>query len=253
MPWSQSSLPIRCWLSFDFERVRHQTREEYQQLHGGLTDAHLTAWLEPDAGRYRLLRGLTDRPGLADWLRFKAMLVEELLAGLREVLTGAGGKEKELMPNAFPPPFSLASGFDFGRAARYCTAVSVKLYTMNWAMMLRFYGDALRKANPKLSEPLLVQALVRWFDMADVEGLPRLADYGYPEPNVPHPAGIKAQAQADTGAMPVYALAHGYGPVEDFRKRLQVAWQVRRGSLWINRYGYLSDAKMKVIAEVCRA
>jgi hypothetical protein len=61
------------------------------------------------------------------------------------------------------------------------------------------------------------------------------------------------QAQADAGAMPVYALAHGYGPVEDFPKRQQVAWQTSRGGVWINRYGYLSDAKLKVVAEVCRA
>ncbi len=246
-------------LGFDFERMRRHAGELYRVLHGGLADAHLAAWLDPDGGRYRLLHGLAERPGLTDWLRFKAALVEELLAGLRQVLTEAGGKEKELMPNAFPPPFTLASGFDFARVARHCTATSVKLYTMHWSMMLRFYGDTLRKVNPKLSEPLLVQALVRWFDMADGEGLPRLEDYGYPEPNVPHPAGAKAQArklgqaQADAGAMPVYALAHAYGPVEDVRQRLQVAWQASRRGVWINRYGYLSDAKLKVVAEVCRA
>jgi len=246
-------------LSFDFERMQRQASELYKLLHGGLTDAHLAYWTESDGGPYRLLRGLADRPGLGDWLRFKAELVEELLAGFRKVLTEAGGKDKELMPNAFPPPFSLASGFDFARAARHCTAVSVKLYSMHWAMILRFYGDAIRQANPKLSEKVLVRALVRLLDIADDDGLPRLEDYGYPEPAVPHPVGDKAQArkiaqaQADADTMRVYALAHGYGPADDFRKRLNVAWQASRRGVWINRYGYLSDAKMKIVADVCRA
>jgi hypothetical protein len=245
-------------LGFDFERMQRQVSELYKLLHGGLADAHLACFLEPDGGRFRLLRGLADHPGLAEWLRFKAELVDELLAGFRKVLTEAGGKDKELMPNAFPPPFSLASGFDFARAARHCTAVSVKLYSMHWAMILRFYGDTIRQANPKLSEKLLVRALVRLLDIADDDGLPKLDDYGYPEPTVPHPVGEKAQmrkiaqAQADAGTMRIYALAHGYGPAEDFRKRLTVAWQASKHGLWINRYGYLSDAKMTIIGDVCR-
>jgi hypothetical protein len=221
-------------------------------------DAPLAIWTEPDGGRYVLLRRLADRPGLADWLRFKAVLVEEVLAAFRRTLTEAGGPSKEMMPNAFPPPFTLASGMDFARASRHSAAISVKLYTMHWPMILRFYGDAVLKANPKLTEKLLVRALVRWLDIADDDGLAKLADYAYPEPEHPHPVGERAQArkiaqaQAEAGSVPVYALAHGYGPAEDFRKRLQVAWKASRHGLWINRYGYLGDEKMKMVAEICR-
>lgn len=135
--------------------------------------------------------------------------------------------------------------------------MSVKLYTMHWPMILRFYGDALRAANPGVSAQPLVRALVRWLDIADDAGLPRLDDYFYPGPDEAHPVGAGAlarkiaQAQADAGKLPVYALAHGYGPVEDFRTRLRVAWQASRQGVWINRYGYLSDAKLAVIREVC--
>jgi hypothetical protein len=245
-------------LGFDFEAMRRAAGALYRTLHGGLTDADLTPWDDPDGGRYFLLRRLSNHPALADWLRFKAVLVDELLAGFRKVLTEAAGKDKEMMPNAFPPPFTLASGMDFARAARHSSAVSVKLYTMHWAMILHFYGEVLLKANPKLSEKSLVRALVRWLDIAE-EPLPRLADYHYPEPNEPHPASEQAlerklhQAQADAGTMPIYALAHGYGPVADFRKRLQVAWKASRHGLWVNRYCYLSDEKIKAIAEVCRS
>lgn len=245
-------------LGFDFGRMQKQVGELYKVLHGGLTEATLAPWLEGDGGRYRLLRSLADQPGLADWLRFKAILVEELLASLRKTMTEAASEDKELMPNAFAPPFNLMSGMDFARAARHCAAISIKLYTMHWPMILRFYGDTIRQANPKLPEGVLVKALVRWLDIADDEGLTRLQDYGYPEPGAAHPVGEKAQAckiaqaQTDAGAVPILALAHAYGPPEDFRKRLQVAWRSSGQRVWINRYGYLSDEKLKIVKEVCR-
>ena len=113
------------------------------------------------------------------------------------------------------------------------------------------------RANPRLSDKLLVRALVRWLDIADDDGFPRLADYRYPAPDVPHPVGRKAQArkirdaQTDAGATPVYALVHGYGPVEDFRQRLEVGWTASQHGIWVNRYAYLTDRKLETIGEVC--
>ena len=216
-------------------------------------------WLEGDGGRYALARLLASRPKLGEWLRFKAALSSELLASFRTALTAGGGNGKELMPNAFPPPFSLISGLDYGRAAASSAAISVKLYTMHWPMMLRFWGEQIAKRNPGLPERTLVRALARFFDIADDGGFERLADYRYPEPDEPHPAGAEAQArkirhaQSEAGACPVIALAHGYGPAVDFRRRLQTAYRAARGRVWVNRYGYLSDEKLAAIGEVCRS
>jgi hypothetical protein len=236
-------------LGFSFERMRREAGDLYRLLHGDLTDAHLRRWQKPDWNRFAAL----------EWNRLKAALTDELLSGFRAALTAAGGKEKELMPNAFPPPFSFASGMDFARAARHSAGISVKLYTMHWPMMLRFYGDALREANPSIDERLLVRALAAWFDIADDGGFERLADYRYPEPEEPHPAGPRAQArkireaQAAAGTVPVLALAHGYGPVADFRNRLRVAYEAAGQRVWVNRYGYLSDAKLDAMGAICRA
>ena len=128
---------------------------------------------------------------------------------------------------------------------------------MHWPVMLRFYGDAMLAANPGIDEKLLTRALVRWLDIADDAGLPSLRDYVYPEPDQAHPVGERAQmrkiaeAQIAAGATPVYALAHGYGPVEDFRRRIGIAWRASAHGVWINRYGYLSDAKLRTIREIC--
>ncbi|MCX6637939.1 MAG: hypothetical protein NT090_23020 [Acidobacteria bacterium] len=243
-------------MGFPFERMRREALEAYRLLHGGLTNRQLESWMEADGGRFALAEAISRRPGLAELFRFKAALAEELLAGFRKALTQAGGESKELVPNLFPPPFSLVSGADFGRAARHSSALSVKLYTMHWPMIVRFHAETLLEANPGLSERLVVGTLARLMDVADNPS-DRLSDYRYPEPDEPHPAGAAAQARkirqarASAAGAPVNALAHGYGPLDDFRERLRTAWQASGGRVWVNRYGYLRDAKLDAIRQVC--
>jgi hypothetical protein len=79
------------------------------------------------------------------------------------------------------------------------------------------------------------------------------ATFRYPEPAQPHPVGAGAQrakvaaARAEAGRVPVIAFAHSYGPVDDVLARIGLA---REGGqpAWINRYGYLSDAKLAALA-----
>ena len=83
-------------------------------------------------------------PGLFDMLRLKRQLVIELLEACRAGLP----KSYRLVPQSFPPPWSLVSGFDYGAVAPLSDGIGVKLYTMHWPMMLRGYGEALLAANP---------------------------------------------------------------------------------------------------------
>jgi hypothetical protein len=263
-------------MGLDFERMRRHAEQLYERLHGGLTDSLLEGLLEPDGGRFTLLGALRDLPGLADWLHFKALLSEQLLAGFRRALDEAGGGKKELSANAFPPPWSLLSGLDFHRAARVVDSINVKLYGMHWAMMVRFYGEQLLDANPGLSESLLVRVLYRLLDIGGpaedalkqagpaaegVEAAERdlpvlLEQVRYPGPDEPHPGGAAAQrrkigqAQRAAGTTPVNVLAHGYGPTDDFHRRMQVARQAGVHGLWVNRYGYLSDRKLELLGKV---
>ena len=239
----------------DFNRMRQPAQALYATLHGGLTEAGLRRWNNPS--RYQMARVLADQPGLADWLRFKADLVEELLGEYRSTLTAAG--EKALLPNAFPPPFCLVSGFDFARAARHCQGIAVKLYSMHWSMILRFYADQLLQKNPRLPENKLIEFLLHALEISDaIPAGKRVADYRYPNPNKPHLAGPRVQrqkieqAQADAGSVPVFPLVHGYGPIDDFRRRLEAGWRASAHGVWINRYGYLSDEKLKIVTAVCR-
>src|SRR5262245_32186026 len=160
------------------------------------------------------------------------------LFGFRRTMNEAGAQRMELVAHAFPPPWNLASGVDFSRSAPHVSGFCVKLYTMHWAMMLRFYADQLLSANRGLSDALLGKVLVRLFDIADDEGLPKATDYHYSGPDEPHPAGTKAmqrkitQARAEAGTTQVFALAHGYGPESDFRRRLKAAWEASPAGVW---------------------
>lgn len=246
-------------LGFDFAAMKRDAGDLYKKLHGNLTDADLQPWADHDGGRYGLVRFLSDHPGIGETLRFKAVLSQRLLTGYRKTMNEAGGEKMEMVPNAFPPPWSLASGFDFSRNAEHSSSVCVKLYGMHWAMMLRFYGEQLLEANPGLSEPLLARALVGLLDMADDEGHASLDDYHYPEPHEPHPIGPKAQirkiaqAQADAGDCPIHVLAHSYGPADDFAHRIGIACQATSHGVWVNRYGYLSDEKLVALGQAARS
>jgi hypothetical protein len=62
-----------------------------------------------------------------------------------------------------------------------------------------------------------------------------------------------AQAQNWAGEVPVVAFSHSYGPLDDVVERfnLELDYSLQPGAsrqVWLNRYGYLSDAKFAALA-----
>ena len=108
------------------------------------------------------------------------------------------------------------------------------------------------------TDHLLGAAVARLFDIADDAQRGPLADWRYPEPEEAHPVSAASQARklaaarAAAGATEVSAMAHGYGPVDDFARRYATAWRATGGKVWVNRYGYLADAKLDAIGAVVR-
>lgn len=241
---------------YDFARMRSEVGALWSLLRDDLHDAALSRMLDYGVDNYAPLVALGRYPGIADWLRLKADLSADLLRDWREALDAAGGGAVELSANAFAPPWCALTGLDPGRAAEHCSSVSAKLYTMHWALMVKFWGDRILQTNGPLNEPLLVRVLVRLMDIADVEGGQRLADYAYPEPDQPHPISERSQISklnqavaAAGGRTRLNALLHGYGPLDDFQRRLRLVGRSRVDGLWVNRYGYLSNDKLAAIGE----
>ncbi len=179
--------------------------------------------------------------------RCKADLVVELLQVARDALPPS----IRLVPQAFPLPWARFSGFDYRRAATVAAGMGVKLYTMHWPMMARFWAEM-------LPAPAAAAEVARFLDLGGPE--PRsLDDLRYPEPDEPHPVGadaqrrkLKAAVTAATGC-PVYAFAHSYGPLDDVTARFRLAWQAPVAGVWVNRYGYLADAKIEALGRVVSA
>jgi hypothetical protein len=251
LDFSPHAMAAAARLGLDANGMRRDMLALRGTLDGNLDEAALRALLDSDGGRYALLRHLVGRPGLLDMLRLKRHLVTELLEACR-----AGLPEGcRLVPQAFPPPWSLVSGFDYAAAAPLSDGIGVKLYTMHWPMMLRGYGEALLAANPSLPSGLVARALVALLGTGDLEP-DSVGRLHYPGPDEAHPAGADAQAdkirqaQREAGACPIYAFAHAYGPLEDVMARLRIAWRASPPGIWINRYGYLSDAKLEALREL---
>jgi len=243
-------------LGYQFDQMQSDSLALYQKLNGGLTNYDLENWLSEKNQATNFTAWLNDHyPGAAAMLLMKAQLSKELLAGFRQTMNEAKNGCLELAPSAFPPPWSFISGMNYSLASKYCDSVSVKLYGMHWSMMLRAYGDQILSANPGLSESLLVRALFKFLDISDSEPPTQLNKVYYPGPDEAHLTGPEAQKRKIVAArkmakpMPIYAIAHGYGPTEDFRTRMQVASYISPDGVWVNRYCYLNDDKLDIIGQ----
>jgi len=242
---------------FDFEGARADTARLYDHLHGQLTNRDLEDLAGADRGKVWQLALLRRYPGALEWLRLKAGLSVDLLGHWRRAITAAGGAGMKLSANAFMPPFALVTGFDFAGAGAHCVAASPKLYTMHWCVMVVFWGEVLLARNPGLDEGLLVRALANLFDLTDQPWAERLSDYHYPAPDEPHPVPDEAQARkidsalAEAGGqLDITPIVHGYGPLEDFARRIQVVASSRAQGVWLNRYGYLGDDKLDAVGRI---
>ncbi len=242
---------------FDYDGIRQAVGDLYKTLHGGVTNAMLDRLLEKSFSEESL------PPTLKDWLRLKRELSLDLLKDWREILTEAGGEDLELSANAFMPAYSDLTGFDFSGAAAICDGVSPKLYTMHWSQMVEFWGRPILEHNPQIDERLLTDVLCRLMEIhTAAEAASRkftLAEYGYPAPDQPHPISTEVQERKIAevcgkvgGLALVTPLVHGYGPLEDFNRRLRLVAESQAAGVWINRYGYLSDDKLNVISQIGR-
>jgi len=174
-----------------------------------------------------------------------------LLTSVRDALNTVSGPRRRLEPQAFPPPFHRISGFPLGELEGVVDRIGIKLYTMHWPMIARYWARDL-VGDASLTElDAVTSAIALRFGLTD-----RLVDGAvlrYPEPDDAHPVGHRVQreklatAKTVAGRVPITAFVHSYGPIDDVVARFDLA-AASGHPLWINRYGYLSDAKLAAIA-----
>jgi hypothetical protein len=237
----QVARDVRAWRDALVHAVRASRASDAETL-GGVLDANGWPAL---AGR--------DGP-LLPLLEAKRAAVRQLLASVRQALDALPGQRRALEPQAFPPPFSAVSGFPLDDLGGISDRVGVKLYTMHWPMIARYWARDIAGETTNERQDALTAAIALRFGFTDA--LDAGATLRYPEPHQPHPVGRLAQshklriARAAAGAVPVIAFVHSYGPIDDVLARFAIARESGL-PLWINRYGYLSDAKLAALASLC--
>ena len=176
-----------------------------------------------------------------------------LLRACRAALDGVPGPRRRLEPQIFPPPLQRISGFPVDALAGVADGVGVKVYTMHWPMLARYWArDLMAGTGGERELDAATAAVADLFGFTDA-----LADDGaalrYPEPHEAHPVGARAQREKLLEAarlargVPVRAFVHSYGPAADVLHRYAIAAETGL-PLWINRYGYLSNAKLDDLA-----
>jgi hypothetical protein len=238
---------------FDFKSIRAEVGALYDLLLGRNPNRKLTT-----ADFEQTFSRETASGGIREWLRLKSALSVDILKHWRDIIAEASDGKGVLSANAFMTPYTVATGFDFAGAAAVCEAVSPKFYTMHWSLMVKFWADPILEANPQLDESTVVDCLVRIMDIGDGKPGKTVADYGYPTPDEAHPIPDEPQlrkleqvAREVGDAAQVIPLVHGYGPLDDFHRRLKLVGQNESVSgIWINRYGYLGDDKLEAIRQV---
>jgi hypothetical protein len=191
-----------------------------------------------------------ERGVLAPLYDAKRAAARDLLAAVRSRLDQVPGPRRRLEAQAFPPPFQRISGFPLHDLHGIADAVGIKLYTMHWPMIARYWARDLLGDADAASHDTVTAVIAHRFGFTDlvVDG----ATLRYPEPHMPHPVGAQAQAnklataREITGTIPVVAFVHSYGPVDDVVRRRDIA-AASGLPVWINRYGYLSDEKIEAL------
>ena len=188
---------------------------------------------------------------LAPLFAAKRRAARALLAAVRGALDRVPGPRRRLEPQAFPPPFHRVSGFPLSELGGIADGIGIKLYTMHWPMIARNWARDLVGDADAARLDVATAAVARRLRLVD--GPADGATLRYPEPHVAHPAGAGAQraklaeAAAAADDVPVTAFVHSYGPLPDVVARYALA-AASGLPVWINRYGYLSDAKVAAVA-----
>jgi hypothetical protein len=191
----------------------------------------------------------------ADLLAFRSAIVTDYVGALTTIVKEASYGRVGVVMQAFPPPLNLLSGLDFAAVDGIADEIAIKHYTMHWPMIERGYVEQLAAATDVDADTVFA-AIHRWLGLNG--GAQTRESLRYPEPHEPHPADDDALrrtveiAASRINRSRLSVIAHGYGPPDDVERRFRAVLETPCRNLHINRYGYLSDAKIARLGAIWR-
>ena len=146
---------------------------------------------------------------------------------------------------------------DYRALSEVCAAITPKLFTFDYSVLPRWYGQTLLDWNPTLSETEILDTLVEWMNLPDDFERRSFANYHIPNPTELHPAKIEAYrirldevVEQVRGKALCYPFAHAYLPEPQWKRMIAVIRDSRVDGMWVQMYGYLSDRKLGVLREM---
>ena len=231
-------------LGHDVERIRHRAIEALAALRAS-----------PELSASLTIAALERESWAADLLAFRSAIVVDYVAALTGLVREASGGRVAVVMQAFPPPLNRLSGLDFAAVDGIPDEVSVKHYTMHWPMIERGYVERLASLMGLRPETIF-EKLHAWLGLNGNAG--SLAELRYPEPDEAHPAddhALRHTVELAAGALSrsrLSFIAHGYGPPDDVERRFLALLDGPCRRIHLNRYGYLSDEKVRRLGAAWR-
>jgi hypothetical protein len=243
---------------YDWDLVKRDVSALWNWFHS-LTSRELERSRRLARNPSELLELLAHYPGWLQFLRFKAHSVVDYYRRLRQSLDNLGFDKITLSARGWPPPWNRSSGMDYRGLAEVCDAVTPKLFTFDYSVLPRWYGQTLLGWNPERSESEILDALVEWMNLPDDLECRSFAHYHIPAPTEPHPARLEAyRARLDEvadqagGHAYCYPFAHAYLPEAQWKRMVALIRDSRVDGMWVQMYGYLSDRKLEILREMWR-
>ena len=204
-----------------------------------------------------LLELLIHYPGWLYLFQFKAMCVANFYRKCRQLLDNLGLENICLSARGWPPPWNRSSGMDYRSLAGVCTAVTPKLFTFDYSVLPRWYGQTLLDWNPGMSESDILDALVEWMNVPDNFTHRSFARYHIPAPDELHPARLETyRARIDevlaqiNGKAFCFPFAHAYLPEPQWKRMIALIRDSQADGMWVQMYGYLSGRKLEILREM---
>jgi len=245
-------------LGFNWDMMVRDTKALWDHLHR-LTSKDLSRSHRLLRRPFELMELLMHYPGWMELLRFKAVTVVDFYCQIREMLDGLGYEHITISARGWPPPCNLLSGMDYRALSPFCAVMTPKLFTFDYSVMPRWFGETLLQWNPDLTESEVLDVLVSWMDLADKLTHRTFANYHIPAPNEDHPANLTSyRDRVDevvdqvAGNALVCPFAHAYLPEHQWKRMVAQLRDSSVDGMWIQMYGYLSDSKMKIVRDMWR-
>lgn len=243
---------------YDWDFVKRDVSALWNWFHS-LTSRELERSRRLAINPSELLELLACYPGWLQFLRFKAHSVVDYYRRLRQSLDSLGFDKITLSARGWPPPWNRSSGMDYRGLAEVCNAVTPKLFTFDYSVLPRWYGQTLLGWNPERSESEILDALVEWMNLPDDLKPRSFAHYHIPAPTEPHPARLEVyRTRLDEvvdqvgGQAYCYPFAHAYLPEAQWKRMVALIRDSRVDGMWVQMYGYLSNRKLEILREMWR-